>query len=137
MRPEQSSSQSPTMRWLFGLAIIACSHIAAGQSPGWQPQKAVELIASSAPGGSNDRTARVMQKILQDSKIVLVPVNVVNQPGGNQTLARAYLNQHTADAHYFDIGNPTLISNNISGVSTQHYGQFTPIAIICAFPALT
>src|SRR5438270_4622824 len=81
------------------------------QAPAWRPDKAVELIASSAPGGSNDKTARVLQKILQDDKLIAVPVSVVNKPGGNQTLARAYLNQHPGDAHFFDIANPTLISN--------------------------
>lgn len=118
------------MRCLLGLALFTGTHMAAGQTAGWRPDKVVELIASSAPGGSNDKTARVMQKILQDNKIVLVPVTVINKPGGNQTLARAYLNQHLGDAHYFDIGNPTLISNNISGLSLQHYGQFTPIALL-------
>jgi putative tricarboxylic transport membrane protein len=138
MKQKQASNCSATMRWLLGLALFVGTHMAAGQTAGWRPEKVVELIASSAPGGSNDKTARVMQKILQDGKIVLVPVNVVNKPGGNQTLARAYLNQHMGDAHYFDIGNPTLISNNISGVSPQHYSEFTPIVLLLnEYTALT
>src|SRR4051812_23553931 len=118
-------------------AISACwvattvyAGVTAAQNSSWQPTKAVELIASSAPGGSNDKTARVIQKILQDDKLVAVPVSVVNKPGGNQTLARAYLSQHPGDAHYFDIANPTLISNHIAGVSTQHYRDLTPIALL-------
>lgn len=100
------------------------------QGAGWQPEKPVELIASSAPGGSNDRTARTLQKILQDHNLVPVPVTVINKPGGNQTLARAYLAQHAGDPHYFDIGNPTLLSNHISRITSQHYGDFTPIALL-------
>ena len=100
------------------------------QPANWRPEKAVELIASSAPGGSNDRTARAIQKILQDEKLVPVPISVANKPGGNQTLARAYLNQHPGDPHYFDIGNPTLLSNHITGVSAQHYSDFSPVALL-------
>ena len=100
------------------------------QGPGWVPEKPVELIASSGPGGSNDRTARILQKILQEQRQVTVPVNVVNKPGGNQTLARAYLNQHAGEPYYFDIGNPTLVSNHISGITPQHYRDFSPIALL-------
>ena len=83
------------------LALALCVLVmgARAQPAGWRPERAVELIASSAPGGSNDKTARDIQKIMQDEKLVTVPINVVNKPGGNQTLARAYLNQHAADAH--------------------------------------
>jgi putative tricarboxylic transport membrane protein len=110
---------------LFGVALAAGAQTAA-----WRPEKAVELIASSAPGGSNDKSARAIQKVLQDEKILPFPVNVVNKPGGNQTLARAYLNTHGGDAHYFDIGNPTLISNHIAGITPQHHSDFTPIALL-------
>ena len=110
-------------------ALYACGGAWAAV-PAWSPQKNVEIVVGSAPGGSNDKTARVIQKILQDDKLVAVPVSVVNKPGGNQTLARAYLSQHPGDAHYFDIANPTLISNHIAGVSTQHYRDLTPIALL-------
>ena len=114
------------------LALALCVLVmeARAQPAGWRPERAVELIASSAPGGSNDKTARNIQKIMQNEKLVTVPINVVNKPGGNQTLARAYLNQHAADAHYFDIGNPTLLANHIMGVSPQHHTDFTPIALL-------
>lgn len=114
-----------------GAALIgsAVPHEARAQAA-WRPDKPVELITSSAPGGSNDKVARTLQVILQNGKLVPVPVNVVNKPGGNQTLSRAYLNQHAGDAHYFEIGNPTLIANHVMGVSPQHPGDFTPIALL-------
>lgn len=111
--------------WLAG-ACVEDGHA----QPAWRPDKAVELITPSAAGGSNDKVARTLQKIMQNEKLVPVPVNVVNKPGGNQTLSRAYLNTHPGDAHYFDIGNPTLIANHIMGVSTQHHRDFTPIAFL-------
>ncbi|MBX3665583.1 MAG: tripartite tricarboxylate transporter substrate binding protein [Burkholderiales bacterium] len=95
---------------------------------GWKPEKPVELLVSSAPGGSNDRIARIIQKIVQEQKLMASPVSVINKPGGNQTISRAYINQNPGDAHYLDVGNPTLIANQVAG--RQQYGDFTPIALM-------
>ena len=96
----------------------------------WQPDKPIEIIAPSGPGGSTDKLARTVQRILQDEKIVMVPASVLNKPGGNQTIARAYLNQHPGDAHYVDIGNPTLISNRLMGLTEQQYADFSPLSLL-------
>ncbi len=115
-----------------GIAAVAVAFVfmplqeASAQS--WKPEKAVEVVVSSAPGGSNDRIARVIQKIIQDQKLLSVPVSVLNKPGGNQTISRAYINQNPGDAHFMDIGNPTLIANTIAG--RQQYTDFTPIALL-------
>lgn len=114
------------------LAVVS----AAGSAQSWKPEKAVEVAVSSAPGGSNDRVARMIQKIAQEQKLVPVPVTVLNKPGGNQTISRAYINQFQGDGHYLEIGNPTLISNTIAGL--QQFTDFTPIALmINEFTAFT
>jgi len=116
---------------VFSAGALLIAATAGGvRAQSWQPEKPVELIASSAPGGSNDRSARALQRILQEGRLVPVAVNVVNRAGGNQTLARAYLAQQAGDAHYFDIGNPTLLANHIAGVSSQHYNDYTPVALL-------
>lgn len=121
---------APRVAAILALAGAVLAAGARAQGPGWQPDRPIELIASSGPGGSNDRTARTLQKILQEQKLVTAPISVVNKPGGNQTLARAYLNQHAGEPYYFDIGNPTLLSNPISGITQQQYRDFTPIALL-------
>lgn len=125
---------------ISGIAAVAVAVVfmpaqeASAQS--WKPEKAVEIVVSSAPGGSNDRIARIIQKIVQEQKLLPVPVSVLNKPGGNQTISRAYINQNPGDAHYLDIGNPTLISNQVSG--RQQYSDFTPVALmINEFAAFT
>ena len=109
-----------------GILLVLSAAPAGAQS--WKPEKPVELLVSSAPGGSNDRIARVIQQITQEGKLIPVPMSVINRPGGNQTLSRTYISQFPGDAHYFDIGNPTLIANTISGL--QQYTDFTPIALM-------
>ena len=87
----------------------------------WRPDKPLEIITSSAAGGSNDQIARVMQRIMQEGKLVPVAVTVMNKPGGNQTIAPTYLNMHAGDPNYLLLANPTLIGNHIAGLTPINY----------------
>ncbi len=109
-------------------AAMACAH--AQPQPGWKPDKVIEIITSSAAGGSNDQIARVAQNILQGNKLLPTPLNVANKPGGNQTLAVVYLMQHPADAHFHLLANPTLFTNYVSGVTALSHSDLTPIALL-------
>lgn len=95
----------------------------------WRPEKAVEIILPTAAGGTNDQMARLMQKILQDQKLVTVPVVPMNKAGGNQTLAVVYLNQHPADPHYLFYSTATIFTNQIAGLTQLHYADLTPLAL--------
>lgn len=119
-----------TLRQLMAVAagIVLAGAVPAAAAQSWVPERAVEVVVSSAPGGSNDRIARTLQRIMQEQKLVPVPVSVLNKPGGNQTISRVYINQNPGDAHFMDIGNPTLIANTIAG--RQQYTDFTPIALL-------
>lgn len=120
----------------FVAAAFFALTVPVSMAQSWKPEKAVEVVVSSAPGGSNDRVARIIQKIVQEQKLVPTPVAVLNKPGGNQTISRAYINQNPGDAHYLEIGNPTLIANQVVG--RQLYTDFTPIALmINEFAAFT
>lgn len=100
------------------------------QAQAWKPDKVIEIITSSAAGGSNDQVARVMQRILQDGKLNPTPITVINKPGGNQTLAVVYLTQHPADAHFQLLANPTLFTNFVSGVTPLSHTDLTPLALL-------
>lgn len=91
----------------------------------WRPEKNVELIVPTAPGGGNDKTARTLQKIWQEMG---VHVNVVNRTGGGGAVAYTYLSQRTADPHYLAIAQAGLFTNQITGRSPIHYADFTVIA---------
>lgn len=113
----------------LGAALIALqAGVAAHAQSTWRPEKAVELIVTTAPGGANDQVARLMQKIVQDAKLVPAPLVVVNKAGGNQTIAMAYLAQYAADPHYLLLANPTLIGSHIAGITQLNYTDFTAIA---------
>ncbi len=102
----------------------------AAQPPAWKPEKAVELIVPSASGGGTDKTARLIQKIWQDKRVLEVPVSVVNKSGGQGQVALTYLKSHTGDPHFLEIVSAVLLTNQISGTSPFSYTDFTPIALL-------
>ena len=107
--------------------FVALSH---AQQGGWRPERAVEFVVPTSPGGSIDGTIRLMQRILQNNRILDVPVVVVNKPGGGGALALRYLDQHVADAHYVMISTMSLMTNHILGRSKVTYSDYTPLAIL-------
>jgi putative tricarboxylic transport membrane protein len=95
----------------------------------WKPSKPVELVVGSAPGGSPDIMARLVQSIFQSSGLVASSA-VVNKPGGANTVGWAYLNQHAGDAHFIATYSPTLLANRIMGTTHLNYTDFTPLNIL-------
>ncbi len=61
-------------------AVAALALPAAAQ--GWQPDKPIEIVVPTTPGGGIDRSARLLQKIIQENNLAPVPVTVTNKPGG-------------------------------------------------------
>jgi putative tricarboxylic transport membrane protein len=113
--------------WLVGLVLAGTGGLCLAQST-WSPQRNVEIVVGSAPGGSNDKTARQVERILTDKKLVNATLTVVNKPGGGSTIAFNYVSQHAGDAHYLMVGTTALLSNHIVGNSKLSYQDFTPIA---------
>ena len=111
---------------LLSAALLAASTSALAQA--WSPQRNVEIVVGSAPGGSNDKTGRQVERILIEKKLVNVPLSVVNRPGGGSNIAFNYVNQHAGDGHYLLVGTTALLSNHIVGLSPLSYQDFTPIA---------
>lgn len=115
---------------LAAVAVALASLPAAGQ--GWKPEKPVEIVVPTTPGGSVDLTARLLQKILQDTGLVKVPVTVVNKPGGGGAVSLVYLNQHAGDAHYLATNTPNIIANDINGRTPVRYTEVTALATLAS-----
>jgi len=109
----------------LALAVLA---VQADAQPAWQPTKNIEIVVPSAPGGSNDKTARSIERVIQDKRLLNATLTVVNKPGGGNAMTMNYLNLHMGDAHYLMIGTPTILTNHIIGASALNYTDFTPVA---------
>lgn len=115
-------------RGLQALLILVLAWMLPAAAQTWQPDKPIEIVVPTTPGGGMDRSARLLQKILQDGGLVSVPVNVVNKPGGGGVVSLVYLNQHAGDAHFIAINSPNLIANDINGRGSVKFRDVTPLA---------
>ena len=114
---------------LFTAAAIAALVITtSAQAQSWKPTRNVELVAASAAGGGSDNLARLVQKILQEQKIVDVPITVINKPASGGVVAWSGLNQNPLDGHHLAISTANLLTNHITGRSTLHYNDITSVA---------
>jgi putative tricarboxylic transport membrane protein len=116
------------LRVLIVVATAATLATAGAAAQSWSPQKNVEIVVGSAPGGSNDKTGRTVEKILSDKKLVPGTLTVNNKPGGGGNIMLTYVNQKTGDAHFLAVATPSLLTNHIVGQSTLNYTDFTPVA---------
>lgn len=112
------------------LSIAAGSGFAASgafAAAAWKPDKVVEIVINTAPGNSPDKTARAIQKIIQDRKLADAPVTVSNRVGGGGAVAYTYLNQRPADGHFIAIASKAILTNHIMGRGPNP-ADFTAIA---------
>jgi putative tricarboxylic transport membrane protein len=120
----------PFTRWLVAALLATACVPAVAQE--WMPEKPIEIVVPTTPGGSVDLTARLLQKIFQDSGLVKVPVTVVNKPGGGGAVSLAYLNQHAGDGHFIATNTPNIIANDINGRTPVRYTEVTPLATLAS-----
>lgn len=109
------------------VAVLASAVTTAG-AQGWAPQKNVEIVVSSVPGGSNDKTARTVERILVANKLMDATITVVNKPGGGGNIALTHLDQRPHDGHTVLVGTPGLLISHITGSRAISHNDLTPIA---------
>lgn len=122
-------------RWVLGAAaatlasaITTAADSAAAQE--WKPDRPVEIVVGAGAGGGNDNTARTIQKLLQQHKIVNVPINVVNKPGAGGAIAVAYLQQNAGKGGFLGVSSNTLLTNHITKKGAVDPADITPLAIL-------
>ena len=111
----------------FVIAAAVATPAAQAQAP-WKPERAVEVVVGFAPGGGNDKSARVLQKIWKDTG--LLEAVVVNKVGGGGALAYTYVSQKAGDGGYIAIAQAGLNTNHITGRSPLQYSDVTPLAFV-------
>ena len=110
------------------LAALVCALAGFTAHAQWKPERAVEMVVGFAPGGGNDKSARVMQRIWKE--MGLGELIVVNRVGGGGALAYTYVSQKAGDGHYLAIAQAGLNTNHITGRSPLHYSDVTPLAFV-------
>jgi putative tricarboxylic transport membrane protein len=111
-----------------GLAALAALASGLSTAADWRPDRRVEIVVPSAPGGGNDRIVRLMIKVSQEQRLVDANITVVHKPGAGVVMGLTYLNQHPGDGNYIGIISATFMGDYVTGRSTFGPGDITPIA---------
>jgi len=110
------------------IALMIAPHASAQSS--WKPAQNIEIIVPAAAGGANDQTGRLVQRLLQEGKLVDQPTSVINKPGGGHSIGLAYLNRRPGDAHNLMVETSTMLVNELTGKLTVRHTDITPIAVL-------
>ena len=111
------------------LAAALCV-LGAANAQGWVPERHVELTVPGGAGGSLDGTARAVQRLWQELKLVPVASTVMNRGGGGHAIGYEYVRQRTGDAHQLGLATDMLMTGHIAGYMPFTYTDVTPIAFL-------
>jgi putative tricarboxylic transport membrane protein len=114
------------------LVLLAVAGTASAQ--GWKPERSVELVIPTSPGGSNDIAGRTIHRLWSDLKLLPVPSSVVNRSGGEHIVAYTYVQQRTGDPYLIGLMSTPMLVNPIEGRTQLTHEDVTPIAYLITEP---
>ncbi|MGE5525391.1 MAG: tripartite tricarboxylate transporter substrate binding protein [Rhodospirillaceae bacterium] len=114
----------------FAVAAVLIALQPGAQAAEWRPERNVEVVVGVSPGGSMDRTARDVQRLMQEKHLLPTTSVVVNKPGGGHVIAMTYTRGRKGDGHVIQVINTPLITNQLLGRSTLTYADFTQLATL-------
>lgn len=114
---------------------LAIGNGAAGAA--FAPQKPIELVVHTGPGGGNDVLGRAIASMAEKEGLLPVRLVVVNKPGGNGAVAAAYLVEKKGDPHVLGlITSAWIIGPMTTAEAKITVPDLTPIAQLVLEPAL-
>lgn len=97
----------------------------------WHPEREIEIVAGTPPGGGLDRAARALAKAIQTNRLLDVPVRVNNVPGDGARKCWTYLDGRAGDPHVVAVSSVNLTTDHLLGAAPfYHERAFTPLAIL-------
>jgi putative tricarboxylic transport membrane protein len=96
----------------------------------WRPQREVEVIAGTPPGGGLDRSARALVAAIEMNRLLDVPIRVINIGGDGGRKAWVHMERWAGDAHVIGISSPNMAADYLTGVTKSDPDRFTPLVIL-------
>jgi putative tricarboxylic transport membrane protein len=116
-----------------GLVLIASAASLALATPAfaqesWTPTKEVEFVIPFAVGGGADLMARIIGKVIEEEKLVPVPLALVNHPGGGGAVGLGYVAaSRAADPHTIVLVNGTTQITPILNPDARTLTEIRPV----------
>jgi putative tricarboxylic transport membrane protein len=108
---------------LMAAAGLALAVTATPSQAAWAPDGTVEIITGCKTGCGPDRIARLLQQIWKKYDLVKSKVVVVNKPGGGNSIALTYLQQHKGNGSYLMLSGSAVATSYYTGrapLGTEH-----------------
>jgi putative tricarboxylic transport membrane protein len=96
----------------------------------WKPERELEIVAGTPPGGGLDRSARALVKSIIANALVDGPVRVVNVGGDGGRNAWRHIERRAGDGHVIGISSPNMAADYLTGVTKSDPDRFAPLAIL-------
>lgn len=90
----------------------------------WKPDREIDILAGTPPGGGLDRTARTLSAALNANN------KVINIPGDGARKVWASVDARAGDAHVLCISSPNLTTDFLTGIAPFNHDSYTPLAIL-------
>ncbi len=104
----------------------------------WEPQRPIEFVIQTSPGGGSDTYARLWISIIDKHDLSPVPITPVNMPGGAGAVAMTHLYNQEGDPHFITPTLNSLITTPLQQEIPVMYPSedLTPIAKMVMDPFL-
>jgi putative tricarboxylic transport membrane protein len=126
------------VRWT-ALAVLAGGGLmgaGSASAQAWKPERNVDLVIPTSPGGSNDIAGRTIQKLWSELKLLPVTSSVSNRSGGEHVVAYTYVSQRASDPHTIGVMSTPLVMNPAGGRTQLTHNDLTPIAYLITEPMI-
>lgn len=126
---------------LLGLGIAGAALTTFSTAPAtaqWQPQRPIEFIIQTSPGGGSDVYARLWIGIIEKHKLSPVPITPVNMPGGAGAVALTHMLKQKGDPHFISPTLNSVVTTPLQQKIPVMYpsSDLTPLALMTIDPFL-
>ncbi|MBI4278700.1 MAG: tripartite tricarboxylate transporter substrate binding protein [Armatimonadetes bacterium] len=111
---------------LIVVSVLVSPVIPAGLAQQF-PSRPIEFVVPFAAGGGSDLLARAIARMLQEEKLLPVPIVVVNKPGGSGAVGYTYLASKRGDPHHIATVSSSFWTTPLVGQSPVSYRDFTAL----------
>lgn len=106
-------------------ALVASSAPLFGQA---FPSKPIEFVVPFGAGGGSDILARTIARMMQEERILSVPLVVVNMPGGSGAVGWSHVLSKRGDPHVLTTISGSFWTTPLVGQAPFKPGDFTAVA---------
>lgn len=97
----------------------------------WNPDREIEIVAGTPPGGGLDRAARTLARAIEKNHLADVPLRINNLPGDGGKKSWAYLDGRAGDPNVVSVSSVNITTDHLLGAAPFHHERaFTPLAIL-------